>query len=273
MIGRITAVAGMEFRIAMRNRWLAVAAAAMVALALVLALAGAAPGGARAVDPLAIAVANLTSLGVYLVPLLALLLAFDAIAGDIDRGTLALVATYPVRRAEILAGKFAAHITVLALAVGTGFGAATALALIGDWSAVASLDAVLRLWATALLLGAAFLGIGYAASALARGAAGAAGYAIAIWLGGVVLYDAALLGAVVADDNGAFTRHALPWLLALNPADAFRLLNLSTGPTAAVTGLLAADKAVPPFAALGALLLWPALALVLAERLLARREL
>jgi hypothetical protein len=54
------------------------------------------PHRALGVDRLSVTVASLTSLAVYLVPLVALLMSFDAIAGEVERGTLPLVLTYPV---------------------------------------------------------------------------------------------------------------------------------------------------------------------------------
>lgn len=118
MIRRILSTAALEFRIALRNRWVAIATALMVVFALVLAAAGAAPTGDIGADRLSVVVASLTSLAVYLVPLLALLMSFDAVAGEVERGTLPLLLTYPVARAEVLAGKLVAHMAILALAVG-----------------------------------------------------------------------------------------------------------------------------------------------------------
>src|SRR5690554_4077338 len=121
---RILASAGAEFRIAMRNRWVAIAVAMMALFSMVLSAAGSAPTGVLGVDKLSVTVASLTSLAVYLVPLVALLMSFDAVAGEIERGTLPLVLTYPVSRAELLLGKFVAHLAILALAVAVGYGIA-----------------------------------------------------------------------------------------------------------------------------------------------------
>ena len=103
-MNRILSTAAVEFRIALRNRWVAIAVALMVVFALVLAAAGAAPTGDIGADRLSVIVASLTSLAVYLVPLIALLMSFDAVAGEVERGTLPLLLTYPVSRAEVLAG-------------------------------------------------------------------------------------------------------------------------------------------------------------------------
>ena len=49
-----------------------------------------------------------------------------------------------------------------------------------------------------------------------------------------------------------------PAALLSNPADAFRLYNLSASQaTAAAAGLAGAANAIPPFAALASVLLWP----------------
>ena len=264
-MSRLLALAGTEFRIARRNRWVAVSALLMMVFALVLTAAGSAPGGALAADRLSVVVASLTSLAVYLVPLIALLLSFDAVAGEVERGTLPLLLTYPVSRAEALAGKMAAHLAVLALALLAGYGLAAGVALAGDRAAMAGLPALWRLGWSSLLLGAVFLGAGYGLSSLAGRPSGAAGLAIALWVVAVVLYDLALLAMVVADQGGALTTQGLPALLLANPADAFRLFNLSASQaTAAASGLGAAARTVPPMAALASLILWPLLAFALA---------
>lgn len=265
MIRRILSTAGIEFRIALRNRWVAIAIVLMVVFALVLSAAGSAPTGGLGVDPLTVVVASLTSLSVYLVPLLALLMAFDAVAGEVERGTLPLLLTYPVTRAEVLAGKLAAHLGILALAVGAGASAATAMAFWQGEEAAQGLGALLRLVWTSVLLGATFLGAGYALSALTRRPSGAAGLAIGLWLGLVVLYDLGLLAAIVMDGGGAFTVQVFPALLLANPADAFRLYNLGASEAAAVaSGVGAAAAAIPAWQSLLSLALWPLAALGLA---------
>ncbi len=81
-MSRVLAAAGAEFRIALRNRWVTIAVAMMALFAAVLSAAGSAPTGQLGADKLSVTVASLTSLAVYLVPLIALLMSFDAIAGE-----------------------------------------------------------------------------------------------------------------------------------------------------------------------------------------------
>jgi len=265
LIRPVFALGVTEFRIALRNRWVTITVALMALFALVLSAAGSAPTGDVGVDSLSVTVASLTSLGVYLVPLMALLMSFDAVAGEVERGTLSLTLTYPVSRAAILLGKFAAHLAVLSIAVGVGYGLAAVAALATDAQAVAGLPALIRLFWSSVLLGAVFLAIGYALSAVARRPGTAAGLAIGVWLAAVVLYDLGLLAAVVTDGGGAFTTRALPWLLLANPADAFRLYNLAASEaTAAASGLGGAAQTIPAAHALISVLLWPLAAFALA---------
>ncbi|REF72178.1 MULTISPECIES: ABC transporter permease [Paracoccus] len=265
MIRRILSTAALEFRIARRNRWVAIATALMVVFALVLAAAGAAPTGDIGADRLSVVVASLTSLAVYLVPLLALLMSFDAVAGEVERGTLPLLLTYPVARAEVLAGKLVAHMAILALAVGAGYGAAALAAVWSDPASTAGLPALWRLMWSSTLLGATFLGAGYALSSIARRPSGAAGLAVGLWLGLVVLYDLALLALIVADGGGGFTTEVLPVALLANPADAFRLFNLSAAQaTAAAAGVGGAAATIPLWQSALSVLAWPLAALGLA---------
>lgn len=262
---RILATAGTEFRIALRNRWVAISILLMALFSVVLSAAGSSATGSIGADRLSVVVASLTSLAVYLVPLVALLMSFDAIAGEVERGTLPLLLTYPVSRLEVLLGKLLAHLAILTLAVAVGYGIAAVAALAVDAEAISGLPALGRLMWSSVLLGATFLGVGYAASAAARRPSGAAGVAIGIWLGLIVLYDLGLLAAVVADDGGVFTTHVFPLALLANPADAFRLFNLAASQaTAAAAGVSGAANAIPIWASLTSILLWPVAALGLA---------
>lgn len=273
MIRRILAIAATELKIALRNRWILIATSMMVLFSVALTLAGSAPTGALGVDLLTVAVASMTTLSVYLIPLLALLLAFDGIAGEVERGGLALLLAYPVSRGEVLLGKTVAHLAALVFAVLIGFGSAGALAwALGGASAGGVLDLVRLFW-TSVLLGATFLAIGYAVSALGRSTGAAAGLAIGLWVLFVVLYDLVLLGALVFDRGGVFTTHVFPWVLALNPADAFRVFNLSMSDGAALaTGIAGAANSIPIWMSLTSLVLWPLCGLALARLALGRVE-
>lgn len=270
---RIAAIARAEALVLRRNRWLSVATLIMVVFSMALSLAGSAPTGALGVDMLTVSVASMTTLAVYLVPLLALLMSFDAIAGEKDRGALGLLLSHPPSRGELLLGKATAHVAALGVACLIGFGSAGALAAALGGTGPDSLIALGRLVATSVLLGAVFMALGYMISALAGSAATAAGLAAALWLVFVVLYDLVLLAAVVLDGDGVFTRSVLPWIMTANPADAFRLWNIAGSDTVAIAaGMTGAAGSLPRWTAPLSLLIWPLLAFAMARAAFRRVE-
>lgn len=270
---RMAAVARCELLVLRRNRWLALATLMMVVFAVALSLAGSAPTGTLGVDMLTVSIASMTTLAVYLVPLLALLMSFDAISGERDRGTLGLLMSYPASRSELLLGKAAAHLVALAVASFVGFGTAGAIAAGLGGVSPESLAALLRLMATSVLLGAAFVALGYAISAASSSSAMAAGLSAAVWLLFVVLFDLALLAAVVVDQDGVFTRTAFPWVMVANPADAFRLWNIAGTETVAIaSGMSGVADSLPAWVSPASLLAWPLIGFILARAAFRRVE-
>ena len=85
--------------------------------------------GVRALD---VVIVSLSSLTIFLLPLIALLISHDAIVGEMERGTMLLLLSYPVGRWQVLLGKFVGHLAILAFATLLGYGAAAgALAATG----------------------------------------------------------------------------------------------------------------------------------------------
>lgn len=249
---RIATIAGQEVRIARRNRWVALATGLFTLFALALTFLGAGQGAVVKADILTLSAASLATLSVYLIPLIALILSYDALAGEAERGTLPLALATPVKRWEIFAGKFLAQAAVVTAAILIGYTiAGGAAAALKGWD-ITGLAAWMRLIATSVALGAVFVALGLAVSASTARSGTAAAIAIGLWLVFVVLYDLALLGAVIADNGGTFTKTVFPWLVLANPADAFRIYNLVMLDTAPVAGIdgLAQTLPVPPVTAL-----------------------
>lgn len=273
MMARVAAVAALELRILARNKWVMVAISLMIGFSLLIAFAGSAPVGELNAHRLTVAAASLATLMVYLVPLIALLISYDAIAGEAARGTLALLLTYPASRNELIAGKLAAQFVVLSGAIVAGIGSAGVAIAVGDMPDADALWNAFRLAWSACLLGAAFLAVGTFVSASTREPGTAAALAIAVWIVAVVMYDVALLAALVGDDGGLFTKQVFPWLLVASPTDAFRLFNLSqidagamNGGIASATGSIGIPGAYP----LASLVAWPLMLAAGASYLLKR---
>lgn len=273
MFSRIWTVAAQEIRIGIRNRWILLATLILAVFSLALALLGSAPAGTLGVDRLTITVASLASLSVYLVPLIALLLAFDAVCGEIERGTLLMTLSCPISRTEFLAGKAFGHTLVLSFALVIGYGLTAGLLVALGSGSVSGLIDFARLIATSVLLGVCFLAIGYVLSSLTRQSGTAAAAAIAAWLILVVLYDLALLGALVANPSGTFASDIFPYAVLVNPADAFRLFNLAAlGASELVGGMAGVAETLPfpPVMALVSLAAFAGLMLSLSTMLVRR---
>ena len=192
----ILLIAGKEIQESLRNRWVLATTLLLAALALTLTFLGSAPTGNVGVRALDVVIVSLSSLTIFLLPLVALLISHDAIVGEIERGTMLLLLSYPVSRRQVLFGKFAGHLSILAFATVLGYGAAAlALAATGASIDAESWAAFAGMIGSSILLGGVFIAIGYFVSALVSERGTAAGIAIGIWLLLVLIYDMALLGA------------------------------------------------------------------------------
>ncbi|MDF3931115.1 ABC transporter permease [Pseudomonas citronellolis] len=268
-------IARKELADGLRNRWLLAISLLFALLAVAIAWFGAAASGSVGFTSIPATIVSLASLATFLVPLIALLLAYDAIVGEDEGGTLMLLLSYPLTSGQLLLGKFLGHGLVLALATLLGFGAAAAAI-----AALAEVQLPLLLWAfgrfmlSSCLLGWAFLAMAYALSARATEKSGAAGLALGLWFCFVLAFDLALLAAL-ALGQGRLGADLLPWLLLLNPTDVYRLINLSGFAADAAIGVMDLGRDLPlPAAALWlALALWIPAALGLAYRQLRRRPL
>ncbi|MGD8429319.1 MAG: ABC transporter permease subunit [Ectothiorhodospiraceae bacterium] len=270
----VIAVAGKEFRDGMRSRWVLAITVVFALLALGIAYFGAAAGGAVGFVSLDGTIASLASLGIFVIPLIALLISHDAVVGEDERGTLLLLLTYPLSHGQLLLGKFLGHAGILALSTGLGFGVAAAvIALTSDVSGVELIRAFGFFILSATLLGWVFAAIGYMLSVAVAEKARAAGLALLVWFFFVLVFDLGLLGVLVGT-GGAVHPEVFPYLLLLNPADVFRLANL--GGSEAIQGLsgvaAVARDGFPSGVLLVVLAAWLLAPLGLAGWLFRRRE-
>lgn len=270
-------IARKEIHQAIRNRWVLAATLLLAALALSLTFLGSAPTGTVGVRALDVVIVSLSSLTIFLIPLIALLISHDAIVGDMERGTMLLLLSYPVARWQVLFGKFLGHLAVLAFATCLGYGiAAAALVATGNRIDSDSLLAFTAMVGSSVLLGAVFVAFGYLVSALVRDRGTAAGICIGLWLLLVLIYDMALLGLLAVDQGRTLSAAGLDALLLLNPTDVYRLFNLTgfanVSTFAGMAGL-AQSTTLSSRALLAALAFWTLIPLSLAAVAFSRREL
>jgi Cu-processing system permease protein len=273
----ILTVGTKEIQQAVRNRWVLAATLLLAGLALSLTFLGSVPTGTVGARALDVIIVSLSSLTIFLVPLIALLISHDTLVGDMERGTMLLLLSYPVARWQVLIGKFLGHLAVLAFATSLGYGAAAAALLAtGSHFDQDSILAFTAMIGSSVLLGAVFIAVGYLISALVRDRGTASGISIGLWLFLVLIYDMALLGLLAFDEGRTVSAAVLNLLLLLNPTDVYRLFNLTgfanVSQFAGMAGLAGGNTLAVPIL-LASLLLWTLVPLSLAMLAFARREL
>lgn len=264
--GSVAAVALREYRLAVRSRW-----ALGIALLFGLFTTAVVRFGTSAVGPGRVdaVVATVVELCVYLVPLVAFAVGYDAVVGADERGSLELLLSLPLSRGRVAVGMFLGRAAVLGGAVLLGFvpgGAVTALSLgvgaVGPYAVVAL---------TASLAGCAILGVAVLVSTVAPTETHALGGSLALWLWFVLLHDLAALGAIAAFDLGG---SAVAAAVLLNPVDCFRVVALSrVDVVAGGFGAVMARAGLTTWSAVAALAAWTVAPVALAARLLVRRRL
>ena len=225
---RLIAILAMkELRDGLRNRWIAAAIIVLGTLALALSLLGSAPTGSVKASAMDITVISLASLSVYLIPLIALMLSFDALVGEFERGTMMLLLTYPVTRWQVIMGKFLGHVLILFIAIFAGYGGAMLIMTLATGASMEGWQAYVSMMFSSLILGAIFIALGYLVSVIVKERATAAGAAIGLWLVFVVLYDLLLFGALLIDEGQLISQQLFSMLMLASPTDTYRILNLS----------------------------------------------
>ena len=202
----------------------------LAALALSLTFLGSAPTGTVGAGALDVVIVSLSSLTIFLLPLIALLISHDAIVGEMERGTMLLLLSYPVGRWQVILGKFCRPPPDPGLR-----DPHSATARRRPRSRLPARPSTRQSWygfasmiGSSILLGAAFIAVGYLVSSLvARTGAPRPASPLGIWLVFVLIYDMALLGLLVVDQGQIVSAPVLEALLLLNPTDAYRLFNLT----------------------------------------------
>lgn len=261
---QIATLAAKEWRDRLRNKWLLAITLLFAAFAFVISYFGGAQTGGVGIRGVEVTIASLVSLVIYLVPLIALFLGFDAVVGERERGTLDLLLSMPLHKGEFLLGKFLGLAAALACACLLGLG------VVGIWLYYWLGEAVLLHYTgfafSTLLLGLCFLSLALLASVLSRDRTQAGGIAIGLWFFFVLVFDLLLLAALVMFGDREWAE-PLPLLMSLNPADLYRLLNifrLEDAQSLYGLGTAGGQWLSSPLLLTGLLLVWVALPLLLA---------
>lgn len=215
----IWTLAQKELRDALHNRWFVLYTAAFVILALAfsyLALAGAGMVGFAGFGRTA---ASLINLVLLIIPLLALTVGAQSLAGEQERNTLAYLLAQPISRADIFIGKYLGLLLSLLASLTLGFGI-SGLVMTLNGAGAADPTAYVLLVALAFLLSLIMLSMGVFISALTNRAGVAVGIALFLWLLFVFFGDLGMMGTAITLRVPIDT---LFWLSLANPLQVFKM--------------------------------------------------
>uniref|UniRef100_A0A832I0T6 ABC transporter permease n=1 Tax=Eiseniibacteriota bacterium TaxID=2212470 RepID=A0A832I0T6_UNCEI len=270
---RVATIAQEEYRRALETRWLFAFSAAFAALVLGLSYFGLAQGREVGFQGFARVTLSLMNLVLLVVPLSGLMLGVASVAGGGD--ALPLLLAQPVARGEVLVGKYLGLGAALSAAQALGFGGGGVVVALQAGSD--HLPGFVALTVLSLALGWLSIAVALCIAVLAPDRVRALSVALLVWLGAVVAYDLAVLGATAMLSGLPLERVLVPALL-LNPVDLTRVMvtlavgsGALFGPTSAVlaktfgsTGGIAVGAAV--------LVLETAIPLAVAARVFRRRD-
>jgi len=235
-IHRVRVIAKEEYRRALESRWLFGFTALFAALVLGLSYFGLAQNREVGFQGFARVTLSLMNLVLFIVPLTGLMLGVTSIAGSGE--SLSLLLAQPVRRGEVLIGKYLGLAAALAVAQTLGFGGGGVV--IALQAGTDQIPGFLALTSLSLALGWLTIAASLCIAAIWPDRLRAMSAALLLWLLMVVAYDLVVLGATSLLRGVPLQTVLFPALL-LNPVDLARVLTTLAvgsgalfGPTSAV---------------------------------------
>ncbi len=253
-------IARKEFIDHLRNGWIIAVGLAFAIFSLLITFVGFGFTGAVGIGQEQSTLFSLINLVIYLVPLLGLLLSYDGIAGEHERGTLDLLRSYPFDTTLLLYGKWLGLFMVLSTTLIVGLTAPAAISIYSGHT----LLAWTQLLITSIWLGAIFISISILFSVLILNRGKLIAIAIGIWLLFVVLFDLGVIGILVSTE-GNVPMDLVNLLFYLNPTALYRLLSIDLMMDEAMIRQLGLAGQIPPTPALiAAITAWTIIPTVIA---------
>jgi len=178
---KIVIVAKKEFMDNVRNKWLIV----LTAIFLVMAIASSIVAGGGEIGKMDVTITTLLSLSSLLLPVIGVMLGYSTIAGEAESGALLVVLAYPVKRIEVLLGKFVGLSSVIFASVLSGFGGAGVVISIA--TSTTEWKGYLVFMVLAMLLGVLYVSLSLFFSAILKRRATALGAGIFIFFWGMII--------------------------------------------------------------------------------------
>lgn len=270
---RIRTIAREEYRRALETRWLFGFTVLFAALVLGLSYFGLAQSREIGFQGFARVTLSLMNLVLLIVPLTGLMLGVTSLSGSSE--SLALVLAQPVRRSEVLLGRFVGLGAALTAAQALGYGGGGVV--IAMHAGMDQLPGFVALTGLSILLGWLTIATALMIGSIWSDRLQAMSFGLLLWLGMVIAYDLAVLGATALMRGTPLQAVLFPALMA-NPVDLTRVLvtlavgsGALFGPTSAVlAGMFGSTWGIA--LGLAVLALETAVPLAIAVRVFSRRD-
>ena len=220
----ILLVAKKEIMDNIRNKWILLMTGIFAALTLLISYFGSLGQGWQ---DLGLTIAGMMTLVQYLIPIIGLMLGYAAIVGEIERGSMAALLSFPLKRSEILIGKFFGLGGVLSIALLVGFGIA-GIMIGANVSRVDVIQYLVFLGAS-VLLGLVFVAISLLASSFFQNRSISMGMAVFLWFFFTMIWNIIITGIAMisVDIQTALTEGFPEWYYTvniINPLSAYATL-------------------------------------------------
>lgn len=269
----ILIIAKKEIMDNIRNKWIISLSVIFAVLALIVSYFGSYGQGWQS---LVNTVLGMMTFIQFLVPIIGLMLGYAAIVGEIEKGSLSALLTFPVQRYEIVIGKFIGLSGALAISLIAGLGIGGVV--IALTTSVENFGSYLVFLGATVLMGMVFLGIALLFSAFFKRRSTSMGMAIFLWFFFIIIYPLLLVGsAFIIEGFEKISTYGLPeWYYIIDCIDPWQaysyLISLELGnlgsevipinyPTFFSTGLMTL-----------VLLIWIGITLFLTLRIFKKRE-
>ena len=197
MLNSIFTISKKELLDNVRNKWIIILTIIFASLTLVVSYFGSIFTDGW--QDLGITIQGMMSLVQLLIPIIALMLGYSAIIGEIEKGSMSSLLSLPVTRFEILLGKFIGLGSLLAITIIIGFGLA-GIVIGFNVSDVDYLGYIIFIFAT-IMIGLVFLALALFLSTLFNKRSTAMGGAIFLWFFFNIILPIVFVGILAASSD------------------------------------------------------------------------
>lgn len=207
-----------------RSRWVIVLSFIFALLTIFVSYFGSLGEGWQS---LGFTIQGMMSLVQFLIPIIALTLSYGSVIGEIERGSMSAFLSFPLKRVEIILGKFLGLSSVLAISVLLGFGIAGII--IGINVGEINIFEFLFFLFSSILLGIVFICLGLFTSSFFKRRSTAMGMSVFIWFLFTMIWSIVISGiAFILVDSTSIMSDGFPdWFFMadmINPLSSYNAL-------------------------------------------------